>query len=281
MLWAVHIADGILAKPWLAGGFLLAAALVLLGAWRMRDEEIPLVALLTAAFFVGTLIHVSIGPTSVHLLLNGLVGVLLGRRAAVAIPIGLLLQAALLGHGGFTTLGINSCIMVLPALLASQLFIALRPLPFGRYPWLRVLLVTLVGGAALWSLAYVAGRFAPSLLPESFATHPVTLALIAVLALAGAIGERWLEPTPEFALGLLVGEVAVGVTLALNALVLAYGGEEDWTRLAQLVFLAHQPIAVVEPLVLGFTIGFLARVKPAMLGQPCPESVPCSIDSSV
>lgn len=35
---------------------------------------------MTAAFFVASLIHVPIGPTSVHLLLNGLLGVVVGRR---------------------------------------------------------------------------------------------------------------------------------------------------------------------------------------------------------
>src|SRR5579871_5672190 len=116
-LWAVHISDGALTWPWVYGGFVVAALLLLIGAWGIRDEEIPQVALLTAAFFVASLIHVKVGFSSAHLLLNGLVGVILGRRAALAIPVGLFLQAALIGHGGFTTLGINSCVMVLPALV--------------------------------------------------------------------------------------------------------------------------------------------------------------------
>src|SRR5260370_25043830 len=109
-LLAVHISDGVLSWPWLAGGFIVAAFLALPGAWRIRDEEIPEVALLTAAFFVVSLAHVPVGPTSVHLLFNGLVGVVLGWRACLAIPVGLLLQAILLQHGGYTAVGINSCI---------------------------------------------------------------------------------------------------------------------------------------------------------------------------
>ncbi|HZY88254.1 MAG TPA: energy-coupling factor ABC transporter permease, partial [Gemmataceae bacterium] len=80
-LWAVHISDGVLTWPWWAGGFAVAGLLALLASWRVRDEEIPRIAVLTAAFFVASLIHVRVGPTSVHLLLNGLVGVVLGRRA--------------------------------------------------------------------------------------------------------------------------------------------------------------------------------------------------------
>src|SRR5262245_32010012 len=102
-LWAVHIADGLLSPPWLVGGFVLAGLLTLAGLLRVRDEEVPRIALLTAAFFVASLIHVRVGLTSIHLLLNGLVGVLLGRRAAVAVVVGLALQAVLIGHGGIST----------------------------------------------------------------------------------------------------------------------------------------------------------------------------------
>ena len=51
-LWAVHISDGMLSWPWLLAGFALAGALALLSAYRVRDEEIPRIALLSAAFFV-------------------------------------------------------------------------------------------------------------------------------------------------------------------------------------------------------------------------------------
>src|SRR5438132_13694871 len=137
-LWAVHIDDGFLAWPWWSGGFVLTGVLALLGAWRIRDEEIPQIAILTAAFFVASLIHVPVPPTSVHLLLNGLVGVILGRRAALAIPVGLFLQAALIGHGGFLTLGVNSCVMVLPALLAAQMFAVFGRLPLSKRQWFTI-----------------------------------------------------------------------------------------------------------------------------------------------
>src|SRR5262245_39200072 len=153
-LWAVHISDGVLAAPWWLGGFLVASLLGLFGAWRIREEEIPQVALLTAAFFVASLIHVRVGPTSVHLLLNGLVGVVLGRRAALAIPVGLGLQVALLGHGGFTTIGINSCILVLPALLAWWIFRLLHRVPWLRRPWFRGSLVAASALVWIFSLVY-------------------------------------------------------------------------------------------------------------------------------
>jgi cobalt/nickel transport system permease protein len=290
-LLGVHISDGVLTGGWLAAGFGLAGLLALAALGRdavacrrsRRDrfepEQIARDALLTAAFFVASLLHVKVGPTSVHLLLNGLLGVVLGWRAALAIPAGLLLQAALIGHGGFTALGVNSVVLTLPALLAGGLFAGLQRLAWVRHPYVRAALVA--GSVFAWvesagfSLALLAtnrlGQLsgletAPAV---AFAFHPATLAAVLLLSLAAAWGERFLENAPEFPLGLLVGQLAVLATLLLNALVLVWGGHEDWQTLVLLVFIAHLPIAVVEGIILGFTVGFLARVKPELIGLAC------------
>src|SRR5262249_52600616 len=139
--------------PWWVGGFGVAASLVYLGVYRLREEEIPRIALLAAAFFVASSIHVKVPPTSAHLLLNGLVGVLLGRRAGLAVVLGVSMQALLLGHGGYTTIGINSCVMALPALLAWGLFAGLQRVPWLSVPWFRSSLVAL--SVLSWILALV------------------------------------------------------------------------------------------------------------------------------
>jgi cobalt/nickel transport system permease protein len=295
-LWAVHIADGFLTRPWLVGGFLGLAALAggaLLIDWflrvtrgrELRDAEIAQVAVLTAAFYVASFIHVRLGPTSVHLLLNGLLGVVLRWRAALAIPVGLLLQAVFFGHGGLQTLGVNSCVLVVPALAAWLLFAGLHRLPWCRRPWFRALLVGL--SALTWGLStfYALTLFLTNPLQSALdldpaaanavTFHPATLA--AVTAGAGVLA--WLEPrlenAPEFPLGLLVGVVTVLLTMGLSCLVLVYGGEEDWGSVVLLTFVAHLPVAAIEGMVLGFTVGFLARVKPEMLGwQAVPNSAP-------
>lgn len=290
--WAVHISDGVLTVSWLAGGFLVAGALALLAAFRVRDEEVPRIALLTAAFFVASLIHVRLGPTSVHLLLNGLVGVLLGRRAPLAILVGLFLQAALLGHGGFTTLGVNACVLGVPALLAGGLFALLHRTRWVRHPVFRGVLVAVSAFAWILGLVFTVVLLATnrwtavqSLDPGPalrLTLHPLTLALAGLVALAAAWVERWLDNAPEFSLGLLVGVLAVLLTLFLNAAVLLWGGAEDWHAIVLLVFIAHMPIVVIESIVLGFAVGFLARVKPEMLdGVPSdPPSPPAAVSSN-
>ena len=68
--------------------------------------------------------RVPVGPSSVHLLLNGLIGLILGWAAFPAIFIGLLLQAVLFQFGGLTVLGCNTVNMALPAVLFGM---AARP----------------------------------------------------------------------------------------------------------------------------------------------------------
>jgi len=100
----------------------IAAAGVAYGMKKIDTESIPKVGVLSSAFFVVSLIHVPIGPTSVHLVLNGLMGLLLGWAAFPAIMIALLLQGVLFQYGGLTSLGVNTVNMALPAVICYYLF---------------------------------------------------------------------------------------------------------------------------------------------------------------
>lgn len=117
-----HISDGVLSAPVLIGGAALAATLLAVGIRRLDPERLPQVAVMSAAFFVASLVHVPLGPSSVHLILNGLVGIVLGWAAVPAIFVAVLLQALFFGYGGLTALGVNVAIMTLPAVLSYYLF---------------------------------------------------------------------------------------------------------------------------------------------------------------
>ncbi|MFO7903058.1 MAG: cobalt transporter CbiM [Planctomycetota bacterium] len=104
----------------LSAGVVGTAVGTAIGLRRMDNEHVPRVAVVTAAFFVLSSIHVPAGVTSVHLVLNGLVGLLLGWAAFPALLIALMLQAVLLGHGGVLALGINTLIMATPAVVCHH-----------------------------------------------------------------------------------------------------------------------------------------------------------------
>ncbi len=117
----MHISEGVLNAPVLIGSGVAAAAFTTWGLKKMRFERIMSVALLTSAFFIASLIHVPVGPGSIHLVLNGLLGIILGWACFPAIITALLLQAIFFQYGGFTVLGVNTIIMALPALISFYL----------------------------------------------------------------------------------------------------------------------------------------------------------------
>ncbi len=118
----MHISEGVLSAPVLIAGAVLSLGGVAVGLKKMSYDKIPQVAVLSSAFFVASLIHVPIGPSSVHLVLNGLVGVLLGWMAFPSIFVALALQALLFQFGGFTSLGVNTFTMAAPAVIVYYLF---------------------------------------------------------------------------------------------------------------------------------------------------------------
>jgi cobalt/nickel transport system permease protein len=196
----MHISDGVLPISVTIGGYVVSGALTAWSARRTSSEELPKLAVMTAAFFVASLVHIPFGPTSVHLIIPGLTGALLGPSAFLSIGLGLLLQSLLFQFGGLTALGANALMMGLPALACGWFF--------QRFKGKTQLRQAVVGG------------------------------------LAGALG--------------------TAMAALILALLLVSGGE-DFFGVAKIALLAHVPVIIIEGLVTAFTIGFLARVKPALL----------------
>jgi len=190
--------------PVVAAGWIITVALLVITLrWGERDksiaEQIPKLSIMTGAFFVASLIHVSVGPTSVHLILNGLLGVVLGVLSYPAMFIGLTLQALLFQHGGLTVIGVNTMIMGVPGLVSYAVFKT---------------------------------------------GYKMNISLTALGALCGAL--------------------ATVLAVILLAVVLVTTGEE-FVAVAKLAAVAHVPIMIVEAIVTGFVVAYLAKVKPELL----------------
>ena len=128
----MHIPDGMLPAEVCIAGYAGTAILTWISirkTLRSSNDSARVVArasVMSAAFFVVSWIHIPIPPVSVHPILAGLMGILLGWVSFPAIVVGLFFQAAMFGHGGFTTLGINALSMGGGALLAAAVFKMLR-----------------------------------------------------------------------------------------------------------------------------------------------------------
>ncbi len=118
----MHISEGILSGPVLLTGVGLTSVATTVGLKKMEYDRIARAGILAAAFFVASLIHVPIGPASIHLVLNGIVGLLMGWAAFPVILVGLMLQGVIFQFGGITTLGVNTMIMATPALIGHYVF---------------------------------------------------------------------------------------------------------------------------------------------------------------
>ena len=200
----MHIAEGVLSPAVLAGGAVLALAGTALGLRKLEYDRLVAVGILSAAFFVASLIHVPVGLSSAHLVLNGLVGVLLGWAAFPSILVALLLQALLFQFGGITVLGVNVFTMGFAAVISWYVFRAICYLCPGMK---GVRVAAFMGGA-----------------------------------------------------------LGVALAAVLTALALAFTDEGLWLA-ARLLLLAHLPVMLVEGLVTMFTVSFIMRVRPELLGM--------------
>lgn len=148
----MHIPDGIVSAQVCAAGYAVTGLVTWYSLRQINRKpdptaEIPKASLLTAAFFVASSIYIPVPPASVHLILNGLLGVVLGYFAFPAILIGLFFQALVIGHGGITTLGVNATMMGIPALVAYQVFRVRNSVGNGLQEPTRTGVFAFLGGA--------------------------------------------------------------------------------------------------------------------------------------
>jgi cobalt/nickel transport system permease protein len=208
VIFAVHIADGILAPIWLNAGLGVMVFMLLVGCWNLTEEKIARTGVFTAVLFIASLIHPPIPAAKVHLLLNGLAGILLGRQVGLAVPIALILQALLFSHGGLYSIGVNCTTIGVPALIVAVLYAVLR----------RTL----------------------------------------------GLNQRW----KRYLIGGGLGGLGVIMTLALYYLVLRFGSieGEDLQALANIAFVLHIPVLVIEIIISALLVDFLYKIKPELLG---------------
>ncbi|SMC99326.1 cobalt transporter CbiM [Primorskyibacter flagellatus] len=194
----MHIVDGALSNPVVIAGAVAAVGGIALGLRSLTLERIPAAGVLSASFFVASLIHVPIGPSSVHLILNGLAGLLLGFAAFPALFVGLLLQAVFFGFGGLTVLGVNTVNIALPAVLAWMVFGRLigRGSPVQGAVWGGVggaFAIAATTGMVAVSLAMSGDEFLPAAKLVFFAHVPV-MAIEAVLTGFAILLARKVKP---------------------------------------------------------------------------------------
>lgn len=179
----MHISEGVLSAPVLIGGGVLTAVGTAVGLHRLDYDRIMNTAILTSAFFVASLVHVPIGPGSIHLVLNGLLGIILGWACFPAILVALLLQAVFFQFGGLLVLGVNTFNMAAPALLCYYLVRPLLARPKARS------VAGFVGGALAIFLAALCMALSLALSDSGFLTTAklVVIANLPIMLIEGVV----------------------------------------------------------------------------------------------
>jgi cobalt/nickel transport system permease protein len=124
----LHIPDGVLPLALWGPGLALALLLLLAGAWVLRSrspQQLAYQGALGALVLAVMAVEVPLGPLEYHLTLVGPVGVLLGPAATFEVVFVAGAILALVGHGGFTTIGLNALVLGAGGALARPAYAAL------------------------------------------------------------------------------------------------------------------------------------------------------------
>jgi len=182
----MHIYEGVLTATGAGQGALLAgtiaaAAGTMIGLRRLDEGQIPKAAVLGSAFFVASAIQVPMYGSSVHLVLSGLMGLVLGWAIFPTVLVSLILQVVFFSIAGPTVLGINTLIMALPGVICYYLYRS--PVCSDRQPVVFAAgfaagLTAIVLGALLSSAALVLAGKPFVVLAQGFLAIHVPVALI-------------------------------------------------------------------------------------------------------
>ncbi|MGE5619963.1 MAG: energy-coupling factor ABC transporter permease [Sphingomonadaceae bacterium] len=246
----MHIPDGVMPLWIVATGWALTAGLLAVAVRTLQrptaERRLPLLGVMSALMLVG--MSVEIVPIGYHLNLTVITGILLGPALGFIAAFLVNLVLALIGHGGITVAGLNTIVSGVEVLLGYYLFRGLRTL-WGDGPGIRweagiTTLIALITGSLLMIGIVGISNVNPAVAaPESGAVDPGTLSFRNPFG-AGVLRVEALE-RPETAQSRT--ELATFATLVLGL------GLPGW---------------VIESLVTGFLVGYLALVRPDLVEGP-------------
>ncbi len=131
----MHIPDGLM-DPLVAGlgwaeFMIVAAVATYMSGRRVKDKDLPRIAVLCAGIFVAQMLNFPVGGgTTGHLIGGALLAIMVGPVIAiVGMTVILLIQALMFGDGGLTAFGLNAVNMaVIAPLVGWGAYSLLRPL---------------------------------------------------------------------------------------------------------------------------------------------------------
>ncbi len=264
----LHIPDGVLpvwlwASAWVLTLLAVGAAGLIAERADVR-RRVPLLAVVSALMLVA--MSSEIVPLAYHVNLTVIGGVLLGPVLSIIAAFIVEVVLALLGHGGVTVLGLNTVIIAAEMLIGWALFRGGVRL-LGRRRILGVGFVATVATLALTTtvlIGIVAIGGAAAAERETGALDPSTLRFENPLS-AG------LFDVGLFSGGEHHGEHEAEHDAEHDAEHAADAARTSARRFATVVFVLGPPGWLLEGLLTAWVLGYVARVRPALLWKTASE----------
>ena len=261
----MHISEGVLSTPLVAAGWGLTAAGTWLGLRKIEPQRVPALGLMAAMLFVSSLVHVPIGLSNAHLVMNGLAGLLLGWSLFPAMLTALALQALLFQFGGLTSLGVNTFNLAMPGVLVGLLLggeIAGRVEPKAFRASVLTGSVLAYLSLCIWAVWLCVTRLITGAELGDVELRPALL-VGGIAALCGAAAGPLSKDHTRHLAGFTAGAAAVLLSgiLAAGSLYLT---NQEFVVPALLIAVAHSPVMIVEGVICAIAVGFVHRVKPTL-----------------
>ena len=124
----LHIPDGILPVWFWLTGYIIAGAAVALSLFMVRKvdlkKKVPLLGMMSAMMLVG--MSLEIVSIAYHVNLSVITGIILGPWLAIVAAFMVNFILSLVGHGGVTTVGLNTIVIGFEGVMGYLLFSAFR-----------------------------------------------------------------------------------------------------------------------------------------------------------
>lgn len=187
----MHVPDGLMDPVVALIGtvelFVVLAAILLLSSKKMKEQNLPRIAVLCAGIFVAQMLNFPIGGgTTGHLIGAALLAILVGPlMAVVGMTVVLTIQALMFGDGGITAFGINATNMALIAPLTGwAVYTLLKPTLEGAGKAGQSIAVA----AAAWSSVFVASAACAAQLAVSYAISDGAYGIVGSISVPAMLG---------------------------------------------------------------------------------------------
>jgi cobalt/nickel transport system permease protein len=187
----VHVPDGLMDPVVALMGtvefLIVIAAVLLVSSKRMKEQNLPRIAVLCAGIFVAQMLNFPIGGgTTGHLIGAALLAILAGPlMAIIGMTVVLIIQALMFGDGGITAFGINATNMAIIAPLAGWgVYTLIKPMSERAGRSGKGIAVAI----AAWSSVFIASAACAAQLAVSYAISDGAYGIVGTVSIPAMLG---------------------------------------------------------------------------------------------